>query len=122
LIVNGDYDIVAKSGILIKCTKDCSISVNIEGIQNTYSLNQGSVYLLSPTRKISITDEIYAFETESDFKNANVPYDSISFIKDTKQVYYRGIIVGGKQDAALPDNFKIDNAVNGAIITKQNGI
>jgi hypothetical protein len=72
---------------------------------------------------INLTNTTHYFKTKSEFESAKIKDSDIAFIKETEQIYYNGLYVGGKSsNQGLPDNFKIGTATNGALIVYKDGI
>lgn len=120
--VNSNVSLTLKPGTLIKCLSDCTIDVTVNEINNKYQLYKNVLYLINDTNCINLTDSIRYFKTKQEFDNIDRKTIDVAFIEDTEQIYYNGLLVGGKQSASLPDNFKIENATTGAIIVNKDGI
>ena len=121
--ISSDVDIKLKAGTFIKCLKDCNITVDVNTSIRNYKLISGMLYLLTNDNCYNLFNSILFFNTKEEFYE-NAPSDSdLAFIKETEQLYYKGLFIGGKkQEAELPPNFKIETATDGAIIVYKNGI
>lgn len=120
--VNSNVSLTLKPGTLIKCLSDCTIDVTVNEINNKYQLYKNVLYLINDTNCINLTDSIRYFKTKQEFDNIDRKTIDVAFIEDTEQIYYNGLLVGGKQSASLPNNFKIENATTGAIIVNKDGV
>ena len=121
--ISSDVDIKLKAGTFIKCLKDCNITVDVNNSIRNYKLISGMLYLLTNDNCYNLFNSILFFDTKEEFYE-NAPSDSdLAFIKETEQLYYKGLFIGGKkQEAELPPNFKIETATDGAIIVYKNGV
>jgi hypothetical protein len=72
------------------------VSIKIGDLINQYELFEGTLYMAYDDSCDSINRRIRYFQTLKEFNSASLLSTDISFIKETSQLYYKGIFVGGK--------------------------
>lgn len=115
--IGSDVQITVKAGLLLKCINDCNITFNVDSSSFTCKLYKNTLYIVSSNTCINLSNTIRIVQSTSE-----VTEDSLNIIKDTNQLYYDGVYIGGEQEAKLPSDFNLNDAYDGAVIARKNGI